>query len=167
MSPLNRRVCAVLLVAASACGGRASPGAPPQPGRTNNVGPVLSGGRVYYNDGPAFRDSVRRIIRDPGEWQALWRQVISVQPSPLQAPTIDFANEMVVVVAAGLRAPGDQIRVDSTGRRGNTFVVVVRTTVECQPFPPSIYPHEIVRVPRNNLPAEWVERVQRSPERCR
>lgn len=168
MSPSIRRAWAVLLVAVSACGGaRATPGAPPPPRPSDTLVPILASGRVYYNDGPAFRDTVRRIVRDAAGWQALWQQVTSTQPSRLPAPAIDFAREMVVVVASGLTAPGDQIRVDSAGRRGNTFVVIVRTTFECQPFPPSIYPHEIVRVPRSDLPAEWVERVQRAPERCR
>jgi hypothetical protein len=165
---MMRRGWWLFALAAAACGGsRPEPAATSSPARApDTMAPVLAGGRVYYNDGPAFRDTVRQIVRDAASWQTMWKQVMSAQQSTVAAPTVNFDSEMIVVVAAGLMTPGDQIRVDSTGTRGGRFVVVVRTTAECQPFPASIYPHEVVRVTRSTLPVEWVEHVQRAPT-CR
>jgi hypothetical protein len=65
-------------------------------------------------------------------------------------PAVDFDTDMVLVVGAGRMRPGDQIRVDSLGVRGDAFIAVVRITEECQPFPADVYPLEIVKAPRFN-----------------
>ncbi len=128
----------------------------------DRVSPVLSSARVYYDDGPAFRDSVRLVVRDPEAWRAVWAQATSTQPSPPARPPLDFDREMVLVVGAGRMTPGDQIRVDSAGPRGQFFVAVVRTIVECRPFAAAGYPLEIVRVARSDKPVTWLERRERA-----
>ncbi len=128
----------------------------------DRVSPVLSSERVYYDDGPAFRDSVRLIVRDPETWRSLWAQATSTQPSPPALPDVDFDRDMMLVVGAGRMKPGDQIRVDSAGTRGQFFVAVVRTIVECRPFAAAGYPLEIVRVKRSDKPVNWVERRDRA-----
>jgi hypothetical protein len=65
-------------------------------------------------------------------------------------PAVEFSTHMVLVVGAGRMRPGDQIRVDSLGVRGNAFVAVVRIMEECQPFPADVYPLEIVKAPRHD-----------------
>jgi hypothetical protein len=77
-------------------------------------------------------------------------------------PGIDFTQEMLLVVAAGRMSPGDQIRVDSVGVRNDQYIAIVRTTVECEPFPADAYPMEIVRVRRDERPVGWVERRERA-----
>ncbi|MGH7673692.1 MAG: hypothetical protein ACREMV_00345 [Gemmatimonadales bacterium] len=129
---------------------------------SDRVTPVLSSARVYYDDGPAFRDSVRLVVRDAETWQSIWSQATSTQASPPPLPAIDFGRHMVLVVGAGRMTPGDQIRVDSAGVRGRLFVAVVRTTLECRPFAADAYPLEIVRVARSDNPVSWVERRDRA-----
>ena len=124
--------------------------------------PVSSTARVYYDDGPAFRDSVRMVVREASTWQAVWARATSTQAAPAPLPAIDFGREVVVLVGAGRMTPGDQIHVDSVGVRGGSFVVVVRTTVECRPFPADAYPLEIVRVSRSDKPPSFVERRERA-----
>ena len=124
--------------------------------------PVLSTARVYYDDGPAFRDSVRMVVRDGAAWRTVWAQATSTQPAPPPLPTVDFEREMVLVVGAGRMTPGDQIHVDSAGVRRDFFVAVVRTIVQCRPFPADAYPLEIVRVTRSDKPPTFVERRERA-----
>jgi len=118
--------------------------------------PVLSTARVYYDDGPAFRDSVRMVVRDGAAWRTVWAQATSAQPAPPPLPAVDFEREMVLVVGAGKMTPGDQIHVDSAGVRRDFFVAVVRTIVQCRPFPADAYPLEIVRVARSDKTATFV-----------
>ena len=124
--------------------------------------PVLSTARVYYDDGPAFCDSVRMVVRDGAAWRTVWAQATSAQPAPPPLPAVDFEREMVLVVGAGKMTPGDQIHVDSAGVRRDFFVAVVRTIVQCRPFPADAYPLEIVRVTRSDKTATFVERRERA-----
>jgi hypothetical protein len=89
------------------------------------------------------------VVRDPATWGAVWRTANENQASVPPIPAVDFDTHMVLVVGAGRMRPGDQIRVDSLGVRGNAFVAVVRITEECQPFPADVYPLEIVKAPRD------------------
>jgi len=125
------------------------------------LAPVLAAARVYYADGPAFRDSTRLVVRDVTAWQAVWTQATSTQPPAPPMPAVDFGREMVLVVAGGHMTAGDQIHVDSVGVRGGYFVAVVRT-VECPPFPAAVYPLEIVRVRRSDKPATFIEHRERA-----
>jgi hypothetical protein len=127
-----------------------------------NLAPVVSDARVFYDDGPAFRDSVRMVVRDSAAWQTVWTQATSTQASPPPLPAVNFARDMIVLVGAGRMTPGDQIHVDSVGVRGDAYVVVVRTTVQCRPFPAAVYPVEIVRVPQSDKPTAFAERRERA-----
>ncbi len=126
-----------------------------------SLAPVLPISRVYYDDGPAFRDSVRMVVEDSITLKRVWRQATSTQPSPPPRPEVDFDSEILLVVAAGRMAPGDQIRVDSVGVRQGFFVVVVRITTECRPLAADVYPLEIVRARRSGKPVAFAERRER------
>jgi len=149
------------------CGGSSEP----QP--VDTVKPVATTDRVYYDDGPAFTDSVRLVVRDgqvvgygfrqgARAWSDVWAQATSARPTRPTQPFIDFSKHMLLVVSAGRMRPGDRIRVDSAGVRGDRFVAVVRTIEECQAFPAATYPLEIVRVPREELPIHWEDRRERA-----
>ena len=124
--------------------------------------PVLSTSRVYYDDGPAYRDSVRIVVKDITTWQSVWSRATSTQRSELPLPAIDFGREMVLVVGAGKMSPGDQIRVDSAGMRRGFFVAVVRIITDCRRIQAESFPLEIVRVARSDKPATFVERRERA-----
>jgi|SRR5919106_5032152 hypothetical protein len=130
----------------------------------DQVVPLPADSRLYYDDGPAFTDSTRRVIRDAAEWREVWEQATSTQSDTVALPDVDFRREMVLVVAAGRATPGDQIQVDSVGARGKEFVAVVRIMSECRRFSGAVYPLVIVRVRRSERPVTFVERRERSGE---
>jgi hypothetical protein len=126
--------------------------------------PFDDAARIYYDNGIAFADSARLIVKDTLTWRSTWRQATKSQPSPPMMPVIDFSKNVVLVVAAGRMKPGDAIRVDSIGTRGTLTVIVVRTTVACQPFPSDAFPFEIVSIPRLEGQIRFTEHRLRSPE---
>ena len=132
-----------------------------QRGGIKPLTPVLSDARVYYDDGPAIRDSLRLIVRDAAAWETQWRRATSLQATPPPVPPLDFDREMAVLVAAGRMTPGDQIHVDSAGVQGDYFVVWVRTIVQCRRFSGNVYPLEIVRVRESDKAPRFVERRER------
>jgi hypothetical protein len=114
--------------------------------------------RIYYDDATAFTDSVRLTIRDPEQWNQVWLRATKAQATPPALPAIDFGRHMLLLVSAGRLRPGDEIHVDSVGLKSGSPVAVVQTTVQCQPFPGTAYPLEIVRVQRSDSAVTFVER---------
>src|SRR2546430_3532163 len=125
------------------------------------LAPVLPVQRVYYDDGPAFRDSIHLVIQDSTTWKQVWGQATSTQASPPPRPEVDFGSEILLLVGAGRMAPGDQIRVDSVGVRGDFFIAVVRITTECRPLAADVYPLEIVRTRRTGKPVAFENRREK------
>lgn len=125
----------------------------------DTVAPVLESARLYYTDSPAFTQHARTIIRDAATWASTWTQATSGQAVPPARPNVNFESEMVILVAAGRMNTGDEIRADSTGVRGDIYVVVVRTVKGCERFEAEVYPLEIVRVRREDFPVHWEERT--------
>jgi hypothetical protein len=93
-----------------------------------------------------------RVLRDRAAWEATWQQLQAgavVGP----APAVDFAREMVVVVAAGQKSSGGHaIRVDgtSTGPGGALMLHVTETAPGegCMSTMAITSPLDVVRVPR-------------------
>jgi hypothetical protein len=135
----------------------AAPPAPPPP-PVDDMQAVDASARVYYDDATAFTDSVRLTIRDVDTWRAVWSQATQGQASSPPLPEIDFSRQMVLLVSSGRMKPGDEIHVDSIGKRKGRFFAIVRTTVACHPFPSSAFPLEIVRVRRTEGSVVFVER---------
>ena len=149
-----------LAVLVTACGGkRATTIVLPSAPTFTAIGPAA---RLYYNDSPGLRDSVRAVIRDAAEWASRWRQITSTQASPPSLPAIDFAKEMVLMAGAGRMNPGDQIKIDSVSVQDQSIAVVVRTTTECRPFPGEAYPLEVVRIVASPKRVVWLERGGKS-----
>jgi hypothetical protein len=89
-------------------------------------------------------------------------------------PSVDFASHSVLLVTAGRSNAGDRIRVDSIGfeirprpggGRDEVWFAVVRTMPDCNPFPGTAYPLELVRVPKVTGSFEFVDRVVACPSR--
>jgi hypothetical protein len=162
-----------LLLTASllyACGGDPAPvpPQPPAPAQQQDVlGPVSEGSRLYSDNTGGFVDSTRIVVREDSEWGRVWEQATSHQPNPLPRPTVDFTENMVVVVAAGRMTPEDRIRVDSVGVRSvrtesgalqDVFEIVVRTVEGCGRLRVDAYPFEIIRTTLFEGPVRFVER---------
>jgi len=162
------RSCPLLLTAvvAGALGGCSHVVPAPLRSAPETFAPVQASATLYYDDGPAFRDSVRLVVRDATSWPAIWARATSTQTTPPPLPTIDFGREMVLVVGAGHMSPGDQIRVDSAGEHAGNYSVVVRTILACHPFAADAYPLEVVRVIRSEKAVTFTERRERATD-CR
>jgi hypothetical protein len=124
--------------------------------------PLEPGAQVYYDDETGFTDSLRLTIRDEETFRGVWEQATQRQATAPALPQINFQNQMVLLVSAGRMRAGDQIHVDSIGRREGRLVAVVRTTVECQEFPTVAHPVEIVRVKRSESQVIFLERRAKS-----
>lgn len=152
---------ASLLVLLTACSHHV-PVIAPQPRITLTLQPLADSAQVYYDNGLAFADSARIVVRDAAAWRAVWQRATRPQASPPPMPDIDFNLDMIVVAAAGRMKPGDAIHVDSIGVIGSTTVLTVRTITACQPFPSDAFPFEIIRIPRRDGPVEFVEHPARA-----
>jgi hypothetical protein len=135
------------------------PAPPPKPiPPADEMKPVPADDRIYYDDATAFRDSVRLTINDQDSWKSTWLRATQAQATPPALPEIDFQRYMLLLVSAGRLKPGDEIHVDSVGLQHGRPVAVVRTTVDCRPFPGDAYPLEIIRMKRTDSTVNFIER---------
>lgn len=124
-------------------------------GRTAGVAPLIPVSLeaiVYQDDAGGLRDSTYRVVTEPAEWPALWRQVTSENPTKPGLPEINFDREMLLIVAAGAMKAGDRIHVDSVGVKGDFLYAYVTVTQACAELDLEVYPLEIVRITRTNKP---------------
>ncbi|CAN5668730.1 hypothetical protein BH23GEM7_BH23GEM7_11820 [soil metagenome] len=128
---------------------------------------------VYQGNAGGIQDSVRQVIRDVDAYRQMWQEATARQVSPPAAPPVDFAREMLLVVAAGRMTPEDEIHVDSValrpertadGRTEEALAAVVRVFQGCRRFTVAAYPIEIVRVRRFEGPVRWIERRERAQD---
>jgi len=121
-----------------------------------------------------FYDATRLVVRDSASWRAIWAWVVSspvsnapLLPPPAEPPAVDFARQMVIVVALGQRGCGDEtVGVDSLyqDRAGLGLFVIVRTRDEgARPrgmgcAGESVTPVDVVRVPLTVHSVHFVER---------
>jgi hypothetical protein len=160
----------VLLLAA--CGGgegeaAKDPGPPLPPGVTA----VAQNGRIAM---PAGTDracqpaSIRRIFREPAEWNGYWQYGFAETcPRPQLPADFDFSKEMAVLVSMGPRkSAADSIVVVGTGVAGDSVLIVVRrTTLQegCADPTVTVYPRDLVRVPTAKGPTKFVEQHIKRP----
>jgi hypothetical protein len=51
-------------------------------------------------------EPLRRGIREPEEWQALWGRIHEIRNPPPDPPPVDLTRDMIVVVGLGTRTSG-------------------------------------------------------------
>jgi hypothetical protein len=111
-------------------------------------------------------DSLRVAILDSQTFLSLWEEATAAtQPRP-PIPTIDFNNDIVLLVSAGRRNSGDRIRVDSIGfglGSSTGWFAIVRTIEECNPLSGVAYPLEFVRVAKRAGQIEFIDRLVPCP----
>lgn len=114
-----------------------------------------------FQGNSGMMDSARLVIRNEAEWRRTWAQLVGhVSPAP-EPPSVDFANEMVIVAAMGSRpSAGYMIRVARVGRSsGVTYVDVVSEVpgMRCKSAQRMTAPADVVVVPRIEEPVAFVE----------
>lgn len=145
----------------------------PPPGPTRRAEAIQPSERLYSDD-RAEVDSARVVITDMETLRFWWSRATAEAADPKPGlPDVDFESQMVLLAAAGLSNSGDRIRIDSIGfgtqpepggGQREVWFAVVRTTLECDPFPGASYPLDIVRVPRAEPPIDWIERRTECPD---
>ncbi len=141
-------------ITTAACGGGVSAPVP--------LSPILATQQVYYDDGGGYPEFDRLVVRDLARWEDVWARATSGRPSPPARPAVNFERDMLIVAAAGRMNPGDRIQIDSVGVRGELYIVIVSTIVECEPLPADVFPVTIVRVARDDRAVVFSEKRGRA-----
>ncbi len=112
----------------------------------------------------AFFSRVEGTLDTPAGWVEFWRAHVGSPTA--QPPVVDWANEMVVVAAAGKRSEaGDSVEVRRVLQTGEGTLVTLFERIPgdfCSPAARDHYPVHIVVSPRTLLPIEFSDLV---PER--
>lgn len=140
----------VVLFTTAACTASPSPAA-----RADSATPVTdqqaSFTRIRTQTTSGFDEPAELAIRDQGTLESAWARLFNqVQGNP--APTVDFAHDMVILVALGGRSSGGfTVRVDAITRSGDGAVVrytATRPGPDCMTTQSQTSPVEVVRAPR-------------------
>lgn len=167
--PLGSATPVLAALGLAACGGGSGPAtvAPPPP-----LAPLGAEARLYYDNSGGVTEPLREVLRDRAAFEEAWARATSRQNPPPAAPSLDFGEEMALLVSTGRMTPEDRIRVDSVGvrtvvdaegRPEDVLAVVVRTLVGCGRFQVDAHPVEIVRVPAFEGEVRFVERREQDP----
>lgn len=108
----------------------------------------------------------RLVIRDAAEWERVWGEMTERFGDPPPAPTVDFAQSMLLVAAMGQRNSGGfSIRIDSVRiANGVARAVVTERSPgnDCVVTGALTQPTDAVLVPRA-AQVVWVERSEVVP----
>jgi hypothetical protein len=121
--------------------------------------------RLYSGRHSAYEAAAEVVVRDAAAWQATWAR-LRRGPAAESAPAVDFARDMIVVVALGERPSGGYaVRIDSVSA-GSPGPVVHYTATEpgegCMSTQALTAPVDAVQVPRVAGPARFTRRTVRT-----
>ena len=152
MSP--RLILALML---GACAHAASRSESPGSRASRESGDTLV--RLFHSsfDGPA--EGVRQVVRDSVEWRKAWAHTVRASIDST-LPPIDFKHQMVVIAGMGsVSSAGYELFIDSVTTLEWGTLIYVRSTSPggCPAGGLMTQPVDIVRVPRTNLPVQFME----------
>jgi hypothetical protein len=158
----SRSIALVPLLLVLACGDGSSP-LPPgvDPGTELTVTRLPATGRPFgYFSG--LRQPVRTVVRTNKAWAEMWAAIHQPANPVPPAPAIDFATEMVIVVAMGeQRSTGYAITIERVSEAGDGGIdAIVRTRRpgdRCVVGAALTQPLDIVRVPRREGAVRFAE----------
>ena len=111
--------------------------------------PVTRVVQGFFSAGEA---SQRLVIRSPAELTAAWDAMFRTLSHPPEIPTVDFSQEMVIIVRAGAKPTGGYcITVDSAVGNRRRMTVTIRSggpSAGHTILPVVTHPFDVVRVPR-------------------
>lgn len=115
-----------------------------------NLAPEQEGEVILRAGYSGFGTSERVVVRSASHWEAIWEQAFALQTDVPPRPAIDFATEMVLVVALGSRPTGGYgIAIEDLVTGGTGLSVLVAATSpgpSCGTTQAVTQPVEIVRV---------------------
>jgi hypothetical protein len=110
---------------------------------------------------------LRSTIRDEVDWEKFWARMVGDGAHAPMRPPVDFSREMLVLVSNGVTKNYNTIGITKVAVGRDSLVIHVLSRVN---VPPGCYydgaysPMAIVRVPKSELPARFVE--DRIDEEC-
>jgi hypothetical protein len=122
--------------------------------------------RLYGAQTSAYDAAEEVVLRDRAAWQAAWQRLHNgLAAEPL--PAVDFARDLVVLVALGERnSGGTTLRVDEVVQVGADTVVRYTVTEPgpgCMTAQVITSPVEVVRVPRAGGAVRFERRTRVTP----
>ena len=122
--------------------------------------------RIAHSYYSGFRRSVRTVVGNDADWQAMWRTYTANIGGPPPAPAVDFTRDEVLVAALGERNSGGYdisiSRIASTNDYLYVEVISTRPGTACGTTAALTQPVDIVRIPRAHPPVVFIEQsVQR------
>jgi hypothetical protein len=106
----------------------------------------------------------RIVVRDSESWQTLWARINDGRWPVPAAPTFDFSQEMLVVVALGARSSGGYtILIDgaNVSENGGTAITVRSISPKnCGTTAAFTQPIDIARLPRRDGGVSFIERSE-------
>ena len=138
---------------------------PAQPPTTSAMTPTAATDRLYSATSSGFEESAQRVVSDRSQWERDWRQLHGGLEAG-GAPAVDFARDVVVLVAMGMRnSGGHAVRIDGVSPSGTDLIVhvtLVSPGASCMTTQEITQPAEAVRVRK---PAGRVRVVTRTETR--
>lgn len=142
----------------SGCLPREEGGCPYCPG--GGVAVIVPFETVDQGDHSGIRGERRVVVRDGAAWAALWAEHGAGRTPPPELPEVDFSREMVVGFFWGEK-PTAGYRVEISEVLAEAGRLVVRVEVGSPPPGAPVVqvltqPHHLVRLPRSELPVEFL-----------
>lgn len=134
----------------------------PGPEMTGPTLPLRFGGTRQFPT-LGLLSEARLVIKTPEEFSAFWKQLTAQMPPANAMPQpegIDFSKEMIVVAAMGRRPmTGYWIVIDGACESDGQVEVFVTNVDDgkCGGFTVEIFPADVVRLPRTDLPVVFRE----------
>jgi hypothetical protein len=125
---------------------------------------MLEGVLFSFRFNTGFKERERLVIRNADQWAQAWARITqNVQPAR-PVPAVDFAREMIVLVAIGQRPTGGYvITIDGVSEADGRLYAEVRERSPgrgCNTSEGLTQPIDVVRVPRREGTVFFVERVE-------
>ena len=163
---MNKRVRSVAVILSSVAAACAHPEAALTPGTPGKAVPIvrLRAEPYSFEFSSGLDRPDRIVVRDPILWQALWVQIYRGRSPVPPAPTFDFSQEMLVVVALGTRSSGGYgILVDGANESENGGTAVTVRSISpknCVVTAALTQPVDIARLPRREGSVSFIERSE-------
>jgi protease stability complex PrcB-like protein len=112
---------------------------------------------------PRVEEALRLVVRDDAAWAAAWARLHRGDAAAPPRPAIDFAKEMVLVAALGMRRTGGFVatisRAELAGGVMRVEVLERQPGAGCMTTQALTYPVALARVARHDGEVEFTDRV--------
>jgi hypothetical protein len=134
-------------------------------GMTTEVNPVAFETIVQQSIPVQSGGTVREVVKDQASWSARWAELRQGSSLPEAAPAVDFAREMVIVVAMETQSCVSRVTISAVSDTGGELIVDV---LEEPPAPNCVCitserPIHVVRLRRVDSPPHFAVKRGQTP----